>query len=116
MRLINLYLVSIGYNANCEDDNQCAWLLGKFVCVDGSCRCENGWNLIKGRCVLEKKIGESCSSNDDCFNGYDFLSTICKNGYCNCNDNYYLRGNYDCRLIGEGNYNVKLNFDSKLSF
>lgn len=85
------------YKGECVDDKQCAWLQGKYVCYRGECICESGWRWYQGRCIETKGLNETCSRDLDCYNGYDTFAMSCINGTCQCSEDYYLRGDYDCR-------------------
>ncbi|XP_025834735.1 mucin-5AC-like isoform X2 [Agrilus planipennis] len=87
----------VGHGAPCIDDNQCSWLLGRYVCSRGACACDDGWWYYNGRCRRAAGLGQSCNSTENCYNGYDILAMVCSNGICTCSSDYYLRGNYDCR-------------------
>ncbi|KAF5289784.1 hypothetical protein FQA39_LY03701 [Lamprigera yunnana] len=97
--------LGLSVGAACIEDQQCSWLLGQYECANETCRCSKNWFYYKGRCRKASKVKNSCSSNDFCFNGYDPLAMICKDEVCQCNEGYYLRGEYDCRPIsGDGEY------------
>lgn len=82
--------------ADCEDDNQCSWLLGRNRCTRKKCECDEGWVYHDGRCVKKVALNEPCTNDAECYNGLDILATVC-NKVCVCNKGYYLRGDYDCR-------------------
>ncbi|KAK5640724.1 hypothetical protein RI129_009271 [Pyrocoelia pectoralis] len=89
--------VALEFGAECEDSQQCGWLLGDHHCVNGKCGCAKGSSYANGRCVKKNFVNRKCVKDQDCFNGYDLLAMVCKENKCVCNDEYYLRGNFDCR-------------------
>lgn len=64
--------------------------------------CDDGWRWYQGRCIETKKLGETCSRDLDCYNGYDVFAMSCISGTCQCSSDYYLRGDYDCRPAAYG--------------
>ncbi|KAF5284361.1 hypothetical protein FQR65_LT13578 [Abscondita terminalis] len=99
------------YDSPCVESQQCAWLLGNHQCLENKCRCARGWIYFNGRCVKKSSVKEECSLGGYCFDGFDVLAMVCKNNICECNDGYYLRGNYNCRPISELNEYCSLNSD-----
>ncbi|KAF2884044.1 hypothetical protein ILUMI_22162 [Ignelater luminosus] len=99
--------IAVGIDTDCEDDNQCSWLLGRHRCNRNKCECDEGWKYYNGRCNQPVGLNQSCTYDVECYNGADILATVC-NGVCVCNKGYYLRGNYDCRpettVIGPNDY------------
>lgn len=95
------------YKGECVDTQQCAWLLGEYSCSSGVCVCSDGWRLYQGKCIAKKGLNEECTKDLDCYNGYDMLAMTCTNGTCACSENYYLRGDYDCRPRASGMYDIR---------
>ncbi|XP_017778680.1 PREDICTED: prion-like-(Q/N-rich) domain-bearing protein 25 [Nicrophorus vespilloides] len=88
-----------GYGDQCEEDIVCSTLKGISVCYEGTCKCAEGWVYWKGECMKKKDFGETCSNNEECFDGSYYNARICKDGKCECNKGFYKRGNDDCRHI-----------------
>lgn len=95
------------YRGECIDTHQCAWLLGKHLCSNGECICDEGYRWYRGKCIPKNGLNEECTADIDCYNGYDIFAMVCASGVCSCSSGYYLRGDYDCRPSASGR-NLKI--------
>ncbi|XP_044256921.1 prion-like-(Q/N-rich) domain-bearing protein 25 [Tribolium madens] len=86
------------YNGECSENTQCEWLGENSECAN-VCRCKKGYRWYLGVCRKYVGLGEDCSENIDCFDGYNLQSLSCLSGKCACSEGYYQRDNTDCRKI-----------------
>lgn len=97
------FLDSIGYGSSCEDDTQCGWLTGSYVCEDGGCFCGDGYRYFHGKCLEVKGLGETCIRDEDCHVSNYLSAMRCSDEkVCVCNEGFYPREDYDCRPEANG--------------
>lgn len=61
------------------------------------CACIEGYHYRNGQCRKTNSYNEKCTTNDDCYDGYDIESLQCDSGKCKCSKTYSLRLDTDCR-------------------
>jgi hypothetical protein len=87
------------YNGECTESTQCEWLGPNSECKY-VCRCQTGYRWFGGNCIkYAGGLGQECSEDLDCFDGYSLQSLSCTDKKCVCAEGYYSRGETDCRKI-----------------
>jgi hypothetical protein len=86
------------YNGECTESTQCEWLGPNSECKY-VCRCQTGYRWFGGNCIKYGGLGQECSEDLDCFDGYSLQSLSCTDKKCVCAEGYYSRGETDCRKI-----------------
>lgn len=104
---INHILDATAYRDLCLEQDQCTKFHKDLICSDNNqCMCKEGFRWYLGNCIAVADLGDSCSKDIDCFNGYDLLAMSCKDGKCTCSDEYYQRPGGDCRKKLKGNIHI----------
>jgi len=70
------------YNGKCYDSVQCYY---NMVCLNNQCTCYTGYKVVGDYECVERAVGDSCSSDDDCTRT---PNTGCVSGQCQCLQGY----------------------------
>ena len=73
--------------------NDCQWISPNSICVDGTCKCAEGYSESEDRKQCITKLDDACSSDEDCSR---IPHSSCEAGICKCTTHVSYRVEETC--------------------
>lgn len=93
----------------CTQDAQCNAEIPDAICATDPnnqstklCACPEDRFLQYSKCFKKRVLGESCTSQGECYLDFDQRRAICMNGVCTCDWQYVRVSDTSCQKILEG--------------